>query len=211
MTYLGSLGIGLLVHEAVRARWPERRSWAIAVSAALTAAQPATLAVLAPGWALVLLRARSTRPARSKQAPGLDHLGQVLFIALSAGLPVAAALEFATGEVGPVQANEVRRVLRVARSHGLSTALAAADGTTVRLFAVLARAQLTGASAVKAVASFVDEERKERRAGAAEAAQRLPVKLTVPLALLILPGFVLLTFGPTVISTIQRLLAPLLS
>jgi hypothetical protein len=141
----------------------------------------------------------------------LDHLGQVLFIALSAGFPVAAALEFAAGEVGPVQATEVRRVLRAARSHGLSTALAAADGTTVRLFAVLARAQLTGASAVKAVASFVDEERKERRARAAEAAQRLPVKLTVPLALLILPGFVLLTFGPTVISTIQRLLAPLLS
>jgi hypothetical protein len=141
----------------------------------------------------------------------LDHLGQVLFIALSAGLPVAAALEFAAGEVGPVEAAEVRWVLRTARRHGLSTALTAADGRAGRLFAVLARAQLTGASAVKAVASFVDEERKDRRAGAAEVAQRLPVKLTVPLALLILPGFVLLTFGPTVISTIQRLLAPLLS
>ena len=211
VTYLGSLAIGLVVHGAARERWPGRRSWAMAVSAALTVAQPAALAVLAPGWVLVLLRARSTRPARSSSAPGLDNLGQVLFIALSAGLPVAAALEFAAGEVGPVQATEVRRVLRVARSHGLSTALAAADGTTVQLFAVLARAQLTGASAVKAVASFVDEERKERRARAAEAAQRLPVKLTVPLALLILPGFVLLTFGPTVISTIQRLLAPLLS
>ena len=211
MTYLGSLAVGLLVHGAARARWPERRSWPLAVSAALTAAQPAALTVLAPGWVVALLRARRTRLSRSGRAPGLDHLGQVLFIALSAGLPVAAALEFAAGEVGPVQATEVRRVLRAARSQGLSTALAAAGGTAGRLFAVLARAQLTGASAVKAVASFVDEERKERRARAAEAAQRLPVKLTVPLALLILPGFVLLTFGPTVISTIQRLLAPLLS
>lgn len=141
----------------------------------------------------------------------MDQLGQVLFIALSAGLPVAAALEFAAGEAGPVEAAEVRSVLRSARRHGLAAALTASGGSAGPLFAVLARAQLTGASAARAVASFVDEERMNRRALAAETAQRLPVKLTVPLALLILPGFVLLTFGPTVISTIQRLLAPLLS
>ena len=90
------------------------------------------------------------------------------------------------------------------------TPLAGAEGSTGRLFAVLARAQVTGSSAIKAVASFVDEERRDRRARAVEAAQRLPVKLTVPLALLILPGFVLLTIGPTVVATVQRLLGPLL-
>ena len=211
MNYLGSLAVGLLVHEVARTRCPEGRARAIAVSVALTAAQPIVLTVVAPAWALAHLRARRARLSPPGTAAGLDHLGQVLFIALSAGLPVAAALEFAAAEVGPVEAAAVRSVLRTARRHGLSAALAAADGTTGRLFAVLARAQSTGASAVKAVASFVDEERKARRAGAAEAAQRLPVILTVPLALLILPGFVLLTFGPTVISTIQRLLAPLLA
>jgi hypothetical protein len=138
-------------------------------------------------------------------------VGQVLFIALSAGLSVAAALEFAANEVGPAAAGEIRSVLRNARHQGLAVALTETDDATGRLFAVLARAQLTGASAVKAVAAFVDEERRDRRARGAEAAQRLPVKLTVPLALLILPGFVLLTFGPTVIATVQRLLGPLLS
>lgn len=140
-----------------------------------------------------------------------DHLGQVLFIALSAGLPVAAALEFAAGEIDPAEAVQVRSVLRTARKQGLAAALTGVDGSAEVLFGVLARAQLTGASVIKAVASFVDEERKNRRARAVEAAQRLPVKLTVPLALLILPGFVLLTIGPTVISTFQRLLGPLLS
>jgi tight adherence protein C len=140
-----------------------------------------------------------------------DRLGQVVFVALSAGLSVAAALEFAAGEVGPAEAAEVRSVLRTARRQGLSAALTQSEGAAGRLFAVLARAQMTGASAVAAVASFVDEERKGRRSRAAEAAQRLPVKLTVPLALLILPGFVLLTFGPTVIATVQRLLGPLIS
>ena len=185
MTYLAVLVVGLLVHQTVRDR-------------------------VDFGRVMVLLGARrnhSTRAAR----PRMDHLGQVLFVALSAGLSVAAALDFAADEVGAVAAGEVRSVLRNARHQGLAVALAGAGGTADRLFAVLARAQLTGASAVKAVASFVDEERRDRRARAVEAAQRLPVKLTVPLALLILPGFVLLTFGPTVIATVQRLLGPLLS
>jgi hypothetical protein len=124
---------------------------------------------------------------------------------------VAAALEFAAGEVDPVVAGEVRTVLRAARHQSLAVALSGAEGTTGRLFAALAGAQATGASSIRAVAAFVDEDRSVRKARAAEAAQRLPVKLTVPLALLILPGFVLLTFGPTVISTVQRLLGPLLS
>lgn len=210
MTYLGALAVGLLVHQAARDRLPGRRASGAAFSAALIAAVPAGFVIVASGWTWVLLRARRNHGSRS-DGLRIDHVGQVLFIALSAGLSVAAALEFAANEVGPAAAGEIRSVLRNARNQGLAVALTEADGATGRLFAVLARAQLTGASAVKAVAAFVDEERRDRRARAAEAAQRLPVKLTVPLALLILPGFVLLTFGPTVIVTVQRLLGPLLS
>ncbi|MGZ8753551.1 MAG: type II secretion system F family protein [Acidimicrobiia bacterium] len=210
MTYLGALAVGLLVHQAARDRLPGRRASGAAFSAALIAAVPASFSIVASGWTWVLLRARRNHGSRS-EGLRIDHVGQVLFIALSAGLSVAAALEFAANEVGPAAAGEIRSVLRNARHRGLAVALSEADGATGRLFAVLARSQLTGASAVKAVAAFVDEERRDRRARAAEAAQRLPVKLTVPLALLILPGFVLLTFGPTVIATVQRLLGPLLS
>ena len=208
LTALGSLAVGWLVHKGVRDRWPARRALEVAISSALVTAGTVGPAVVAIGWTLVFFRARRLRSPRPGITPGLDQLGQVLFISLSAGLPVAAALEFAAGEVEPAEAAEVRSLLRTARHQGLSIALTRADGTAGRLFAVLARAQLTGASAVRAVASFVDEERKDRRARAAEAAQRLPVKLTVPLALLILPGFVLLTFGPTVAAAIQRLLGP---
>jgi tight adherence protein C len=211
MTSLGSLAVGLLVHQAIRYRRPGRRAFWIAVSAALVTAGSAGPPIAGIMWASMLIRTARARAVAAGSSAGLDHLGQVLFIALSAGLPVAAALEFSTHEVGPAQAGEIRSVLREARHHGLAAALTAADGTAGRLFTDLAMAQLTGAPAVKAVASFVDEERRERRTRAAEAAQRLPVKLTVPLALLILPGFVLLIFGPTVISTVQRLLGPLLS
>jgi tight adherence protein C len=164
------------------------------------------LVVLA--WTAFLVRRRWRRDGDHPWEA--DKLGQVLYIALSAGLPVAAALEFAAGEVEPSIAAEVRAVLREARSRGLAAALSEADGSTRRLLAVLARAQVTGSSAMNAVAAHIEEDRKRRRAAAREAAQRLPVRLTVPLALLILPGFVLLTIGPTVIATVERLLGPLL-
>lgn len=211
MTYLGSLAAGWLMHEATRHHWSARRAFRAAVVVPLVTAWPAGIGVVACGWTLVLLRSRRVRSPRRPASLESDRLGQVVFVALSAGLSVAAALEFAAGEVGPAEAAEVRLVLRKARRQGLSAALTQSEGPAGRLLAVLARAQMTGASAVAAVASFVDEERKGRRSRAAEVAQRLPVKLTVPLALLILPGFVLLTFGPTVIATVQRLLGPLIS
>ncbi len=211
MTYLGALALGLVVHQGVREWLSARRAVGAAASVALIAAVPASLAMVAGGWLIALLGTRMERGGGVDSRGGPDQLGRVLYVALSAGLPVAAALEFAVDEVGPTEAAEVRAVLRVARREGLGVALTGPEGASNRLFAVLARAQTTGSSAIKAVASFIDEERKDRRARAAEAAQRLPVKLTVPLALLILPGFVLLTVGPTVVGTLQRLLGPLLS
>jgi len=211
MTYLGALALGLVVHQGARERWPSRPAAGVAVSVALITAVPASVVIVLMGWALAVLHMRRARAFGSDVREGPDHLGQVLYIALTAGLPVAAALDFAAGEVGSAEAAVVRSVLRGARHQGLATALTGAEGSVGRLFAELARSQVTGSSARTAVASFVDEERKNRRARAAEAAQRLPVKLTVPLALLILPGFVLLTVGPTVIAAVQRLLGPLVS
>jgi tight adherence protein C len=211
MTYLGALVLGLVVHEMAQRHLSSRRAATVSASAALIAALPPTVLLVAAGLVGTLLWARRPREDRTGYRHRPGQLGQVLYIALSAGLPVAAALEFAAREIDPGEAVQVHSALRNARNQGLAAALTGVEGKAESLFGVLARAQLTGSSAIKAVASFVDEERKNRRARAAEAAQRLPVKLTVPLALLILPGFVLLTVGPTVVSMFQQLLGPLLS
>ena len=211
MTYLGALALGMVIHEGTRGRLSSARAAGVAVSVAFFVAEPRSLPIVIAGWGWARYRVRGSRPAPSVNRHQPDHLGQVLFIALSAGLPVAGALEFAADEIEDVEASQVRAVLRAARRQGLAAALAGLGGSSGGLFRVLARAQLTGSSVTRAVASFVDEERKNRRARAVEAAQRLPVKLTVPLALLILPGFVFLTVGPTVISIFRRLLGPLLS
>lgn len=205
MTFLGAIAIGLVVHAGTRRLWGLRWAAAAGCTAALVAAAPSTIPLVGLGWIAVLIGVRRAGRVRRSDMWQPDQLGQVLYIALSSGLPVMAALEFAAGEVDEPLAGEVRSVLRVARRRGLAAALTGADGPARRLFGVLARAQVTGSSAVHAIASYVDEDRKQRRARAREAAQRLPVKLTIPLALLILPGFVLLTVGPTVIATVQRL------
>jgi hypothetical protein len=55
------------------------------------------------------------------------------------------------------------------------------------------------------VAALVVEQRAEERARAVAAAKRLPVRMLFPLALLILPGFLVLTVGPTLLSAFDRL------
>jgi pilus assembly protein TadC len=57
---------------------------------------------------------------------------------------------------------------------------------------------------------FITDRRATRRADTLERLRRLPVALTVPLALLILPGFIILTLGPTVASIVKQLLGGLL-
>jgi pilus assembly protein TadC len=73
------------------------------------------------------------------------------------------------------------------------------------LYRLAARATLTGASLVDALSALVAETRAARRAAALADARRLSVRLLFPLALLILPGFVVLVAGPVVIDGIARL------
>ncbi len=210
MTYLGALAVGLVVHRGMEPRAGRRTAGLLGAAAACAVAAPGL--VLPIGliglalWARVRLRER-----RTPGGDGTGVFGRTLLIGLSAGLSLGAALELAGREADPVTAAEVDAVLRTASRVGLAAALAQSSGAGAGLFVRLARAQITGSSPYRTVAAFVDEDRRTRRAETLERIQRLPVKLTLPLALLILPGFVLLTIGPVVVSTLQRLLGPVLT
>ena len=149
------------------------------------------------------------RLARQRSETDLPVLGELVLMGLTAGLSLAGALELAARHVSPELALEVRAVLRRARRSGLSVALGEANGVARRLYLLLARAQLTGAPSGQAVAAFVHDQRDAERARRLEAARRLPVRLMVPLALCILPGFVLLTVAPSVLGSLRRLAEPL--
>lgn len=167
---------------------------------------PLLAGVVAAAWGLHARR----RSGEGEPVDDLQALSGALVVGAAAGLSLQASLAGARAAVGPRHGSELEDVLRSARHIGLATALARADGTAAPLFGRLARAQVSGAPLAATVAAFATEERDARRAVAIEAARKLPVRLTIPLALLVLPGFLLLTAGPAAIGSIQRMLGPLL-
>ncbi len=84
-------------------------------------------------------------------------------------------------------------------------ALDGAGGHATDLYRLVARALATGAPLVDAVDGFATDRMQMRRQRTLTAARRLPVILVFPLALLILPGFVLVTVAPALIAALERI------
>jgi hypothetical protein len=134
-------------------------------------------------------------------------LAELTALGLAAGLDFAGSLEHAAEPLSADVRDEVRRALRRARISGLSAALAEDTGPCRRLFQMSARAVESGAPVWAAVEAFVDDGLAEQHSRDLVAIRRLPVKLLFPLSLLILPGFMVLTIGPALLGSIQRLAA----
>jgi hypothetical protein len=193
------------MHAVIRFKpaWPR---WArLAPAAAAWAPVPA---LIGGSLLLSLRRLRTVSAARRRSAEAeadVVVLAELTALGLAGGLDPATALRGAAERVVPELRREVLAVLRQARTLGLAHALAAAPGRAERFYRLIARAVDTGAPVRSAVEAFVDEAADEDRTRNLTAARQLPVKLLFPLALLILPGFMVLTIGPAVLSSIRRL------
>lgn len=141
---------------------------------------------------------------RRRTGDPLLEFSRLLSVCLSAGLPLTAAMEVAGEEVEV--GDEVRNILRNARGLGMGRALLASGGELSALTGQLARSHLSGAPVQDAVRAFVATRRAEHRFKALETARTLGVKLIVPVALMLLPGFIFLVFGPTVVEEMAGLL-----
>lgn len=140
----------------------------------------------------------------------IDQLAALLVIGLSASHTLAGAMDAAAREVGgPVRA-EVDDLLRRSRVSGLARALAETEGPLALLTGQLARAHITGAPMIGAVAAFLDTRRAAARAGLMESARTLPVRLIVPVALFLLPGFIVLLMGPFIAAQVAELSTPVM-
>ena len=178
---------------------------------------PAFPAVLLwfPGPALTVLmltlmstavRARAVRRRHVREAEAdVIVLAELVSVGLAAGLGFSAVLRRAAEGLAPEIRQEVADVLRAATTTGLAAALTMASGRCRGLFRLAARAVDTGAPVGAAAEAFVDDAIDEQRSNDLANARRLPVKLVFPLAFLILPGFMLLTVGPAVLSSGRRL------
>jgi tight adherence protein C len=189
------------------------RRWGTA--AALIAAAAAVLIPIAlPASAAVVVgaatvawqrRFRARRLAAETADADVVVLADLIVLGLHAGLGLLQAMEHAAAEVSAPLAAEVRGHLRTAELRGAAAALAGAGGRARRLYRLAARAAATGAPLAPAVEAFAAERRHGDHSRAVEATRRLPVRILVPLALLILPGFVVLAVGPALLEALARL------
>jgi pilus assembly protein TadC len=126
-------------------------------------------------------------------------LARLLSIAAAAGLPLGTALETVAPEIRGPLGDEVGDLLRSARTIGLTAALLSST-TLGPLGSALARAHNSGSPLTQTLDAHLRAHSAERVARALEIARTAPVKVMVPLALLLLPGFTALVVGPTLLD-----------
>ena len=127
----------------------------------------------------------------------------LLLVELRSGLSVLAALIEVSGSVPDYVS--LRTVARVARVSGLVSALPYADEGLRGVVAQLARAQRSGASLSDAVRRMLETELAAERTRRIARARTLPVRLMIPVTLLMLPGLVLLLYAPSLLSMFEDL------
>lgn len=176
------------------------------------------VAVLAAlGWPAVMLgclylffrgRGRSF-PLRRRRRGDIVELCRIVRIGLAGGLNLTGALTMAADRVGPDLAAEVHAMLRRARLEGMAVTLATTGGRLQPFTVQLARAHVTGASLGPALDALISRLETEARGKALEKIRSLPVKLIVPVSLLLLPGFLLVVIAPAAIDQLRSLIGGL--
>lgn len=140
---------------------------------------------------------------RPEPEPSLTLILLLMLVQLRGGLSVLAALTEVS--VSLPQDASLRTVSRVARVSGLISALPFADERLRPVIAQLARAQRSGASLSGSMRRMLDGELAADRARRIRRARTLPVRLMVPVTLLMLPGLVLFLYAPTLLSMFEDL------
>jgi hypothetical protein len=158
------------------------------------------------GWAVMRFRRASaaSRDGRALEVAALE-VGELVGLGLAGGLSTAgahaAALDFCADRIR----DPVRDLVATMRRRGVVTALTTVRGPLAGGAAVLASATASGAPVLPALDAHLRQEHHRRHMERVEAARRLPIRLLLPLTLLVLPGFVLITVGPAVIDSLARI------
>ena len=131
----------------------------------------------------------------------------VLLVELRSGRSVLGALQTAS-EVFPGH-DELVLAARVATISGLTQAVMVVTGEMRGILAQLARAQRSGAALGDTVRSMIEADIAAEKARRVARSRSLPVRLMIPITLLLLPGLVLLLYAPSMLRLFEELSGPL--
>lgn len=133
-------------------------------------------------------------------------IARLLSLSVAAGRPIGSGLQDIAGLLPPPEAAAVESVVARMRTMGVARALVETRGPLIDLTARLAQAHLSGAPTSESIETFITSTRDAERYRSVEEARVVGVKLTLPLTLLLLPGFILLTIAPFVMDQLGPLI-----
>lgn len=142
------------------------------------------------------------RPRRDPKPP-IRLVMLLLLVEIRSGLSVLAALQAVA--LALPDYSELRHVSRIATVSGIASSIESADESLRPIVAQLARAQRSGASLSETVRRLLERDLAAERTKRLVKARSLPVKLMVPITLLMLPGLVLLIYAPTLFGLFSDL------
>lgn len=143
------------------------------------------------------------RSRRPPSPPSRQLVLVLLLVELRSGLSVLAALQ--STAAGLPDYAVLRRVSRVATVSGLIGSISHCDDNLRPIVVQLARAQRSGASLTSAVRRMIEQDLAQMRSDKIAKARTLPVRLMIPVTLLMLPGLILVLYAPALIRTFNQL------
>lgn len=145
---------------------------------------------------------RRMRVAATRSAEDATLAVELVGLGVTAGLPFRSAAALTAQQIGGEVGREISSGLRNLEA-GMAPSLARDDVRSI--FDVAASSETTGMPLADTLNTIAREKRRDAAAAARERLGKLPVKMLFPLAFLILPGFVLLTVVPPLVSGLSRL------
>ncbi|HVR76762.1 MAG TPA: hypothetical protein VMS99_00055 [Acidimicrobiia bacterium] len=153
--------------------------------------------------AFLMLRRRLHRPD-----PPIRPVLLLLLVELKSGGQSALGALQAAARTFPGHRDLVL-ASRVATISGLTEAVDVVPGAMRGVVSQLARAQRSGAPLADTVRAMIESDIAADKARRVARARTMPVRLMVPITLLLLPGLVLLFYAPSMLRLFEELSRPL--
>jgi tight adherence protein C len=177
--------------------------------AALVLGLPVTVVV---GWLAPLTLVRRRARVRLERIDDeLPKLVDLLVVTVESGMSLSGSLQLAAQRVNGPVGDELRLALQE-QAMGLPTEQALANMLTrcesdgMRAFVrSIRQGEALGVSIGQIMRSLADEMRQRRKARAEERAQKAPVKILFPLAVLIFPAIFVVVLAPALLTVMDTI------
>lgn len=164
------------------------------------------------GWSTPLVIVRNRARRRLEEIDyDTPELIDVLVVTVEAGLGLTSSIRVAAERMHGPLGEELRLAIQeqglgLQTSEALRNMVARADTPALRAFVrSVVQGEALGVSTGEIMRNLATEMRKRRRAAAEERAQKAPIKILFPLAILIFPAMFVVLLGPAVFQFMEAL------